>query len=75
MNKQRRIRLKEANSYLDRAMQIVSSVKDEEQDSLDNLPENLQGSERCTIMEDAIDALEDAIGNIEQASESINNAL
>lgn len=75
MNKQRRIRLKEANSYLDRAMQIVSSVKDEEQDSLDNLPENLQGSERCTIMEDAIDALEEAIENIEQASESINNAL
>lgn len=75
MNKQRRIRLKEANSYLDCVMQIVYSVKDEEQDSLDNLPENLQSSERCTIMEDAIDALEEAIENIEQASESINNAL
>ncbi len=75
MNKQRRIRLKEANSYLDCAMQIVSSVKDEEQDGLDNMPENLQNSERCTIMEDAIDALEEAIENIERASESINNAL
>lgn len=75
MNKQRRLNLKEASSYLEKALQIVSRAKDEEQDSLDNLPENLQDSDRCTIMENAIDALEDAINNIEQASESINNAL
>lgn len=75
MNKGRRVRLKEACSLLSRALDIVTSVKDEEQDSLDNLPENLQSGERCTTMEDAIDALDDAIGNIEQASESIESAL
>lgn len=74
MNKQRRIRLREAGSYLARAIQLVSRVKDEEQDALDNIPENLQNSERYTNMEDAIDKLEEAIDNMEQAAESIDNA-
>lgn len=73
MNKQRRIRLRESNSLLARALQIICAVKDEEQDALDNFPENLQNSERYTAMEDAIDGLEEAIDCIEQASESINN--
>jgi len=73
MNKQRRIRLRESNSLLARALQIIYAVKDEEQDALDNFPENLQNSERYTAMEDAIDGLEEAIDCIEQASESINN--
>ena len=75
MNKQRRTKLKEANGFLNQAIRIISSVKDEEQDSIDNLPENLQSSERYAIMENAIDQLEEAIDNIEQASENINNAL
>ena len=75
MNKQRRIRLKQdARSYLERALIIVSSVKDEEQDSLDNYPENLQGSDRYAVSETAIDELEDAVDHIEQAIENINNA-
>lgn len=75
MNKQRRTKLKEANGLLSQAIRIISSVKDEEQDSIDNLPENLQAGERYTIMENAIDQLEEAIDNIEQASENLNNAL
>lgn len=73
MNKQRRIRLRESNTLLAKALQIVNAVKDEEQDALDNFPENLQNSERYTAMENAIDELEEAIDYIEQASESLNN--
>ncbi|MDO4562210.1 MAG: hypothetical protein Q4C12_00090 [Clostridia bacterium] len=74
MNKQRRIRLGESCSLLEQALRIVTTVRDQEQDALDNFPENLQNSERCTTMEHAIDELEEAIENIEQAAESINNA-
>lgn len=73
MNKQRRIRLRESNALLIKALQIVNAVKDEEQDALDNFPENLQNSERYTAMENAIDDLEEAIDCIEQASERLNN--
>lgn len=74
MNKQQRVRLGEARSYLDRAINIISAVKDEEQDKLDNAPENLQSSERYTAMENAIDELEEALNNAEQAKENIENA-
>ncbi len=75
MNKQKRIKLREADSLLTMARNLISSVKDREQDDLDNYPENLQYSERYAAMENAIDELEDAIESIDQASESINNAI
>lgn len=75
MNNKQRKRLKEAKTYLDNALNIVSTIKDEEQDKLDNTPENLQNSERYTTMENAIDELEEAIESIEQASENIDNVF
>ena len=74
MNKRRRTRLREANSLLGQALAIVEDVRDEEQDSLDNCPENLQNSERYSAMEDAVSELEDAIGVIREASEHIDRA-
>ena len=46
MNKRRRSSIKIAASYLDMAIDLIRDAKDEEQDALDNMPENLQGSER-----------------------------
>lgn len=74
MNKQRRARLSEAHSLLGRAASIVERAKDEEQDSFDNLPENLQSSERGEIMEEAIDELQTAIDSINDAMEHIDCA-
>ena len=75
MNKQKRTKLREADSLLTMARHLISCVKDREQDDLDSYPENLQGSERYTTMENAIDELEDAMESIDRASESINNAI
>lgn len=75
MNQKRRIKLNEARHFLSKALSIVSDVKEEEQDAIDNFPENLQNSDRYFDMENAIDWLEEAIANIEHADESINNAL
>ena len=75
MNKQKRAKLREADSLLAMARQLISSVKDREQDDLDNCPENLQNSERYATMENAIDELDDAMQSIDEASTSINNAI
>ena len=74
MNKVQRLRLREAHSYLDKAANIVSFVKDEEQDKLDNAPENLENAEIYVAIDKAIDELDEALSNIESAKESIDNA-
>jgi hypothetical protein len=40
----------------------ISSIKDEEQEYIDNLPENLQSSEKAQIANDAVNCLEEAEG-------------
>ena len=41
----------------------------------DNLPENLQNSERYETMEAAIDSLEEAIDKIDEAKDHIDDAI
>lgn len=74
MNKRRRTKLSEAYSLLDRAVSIVEIVKDEEQDSFNNLPDNLQGSESGELMEESIDELQTTIDSINDAMEHIDCA-
>ena len=59
---------------LESANQIISQAAEQEQDSLDNLPENLQGSGQCEKMEDAVSLLEAAIEDIDSASDKIRDA-
>lgn len=74
MNNKRRGILKEAGRLLERATSIVSTILDEEQDCLDNIPENLQVSEKYERMEDVIDKLEDAIEQMDSAKDSLTEA-
>lgn len=74
MNNKKRESLKDAKMYLERASNIVSKVLDDEQDCLDNMPENLQASERYERMEAAIDKLEETIEQIDGAKENIDEA-
>ena len=74
MNQTRREKLRQAIGLMERAETIVESVYDEEMECLENTPENLQSSEKYTIMENAIDALDDAIENIREAETNINIA-
>ena len=47
---------------------------EEEEDCLENMPENLQASEKYERMEDAISKLESAIEHIDNAQEDIDEA-
>ena len=75
MNKEKRNDLNTARGLLERAKGIVGTVRNREQDCLDNIPENLEGSERYSTMESAIDSLDDAIDKIEEAQDSIDEAM
>lgn len=75
MNNKRRGKLKKADKLLGEALSIVSGVLDEETDSLDNIPDTLQGTERYEKMENSIDYLEDCVEQIDAARGSISMAV
>lgn len=75
MNKKRRdILYKSAIPLLEQAKSILERVVSDEEDALDNIPENLQESERYEKIEDAVDNLNEAVENIGDAIENIDNA-
>ncbi len=74
MNNRKRDLLKKAKGFLNNASDIISRVLEEEEDCLDNMPENLQASEKYERMEDAISKLESAVEHIDNAQEDIDEA-
>ena len=74
MNKARRKQLEEVVSMVETAKEMLEEILDDEQDYYDNIPENLQGSERSEASETAISLIEDAIGDLDSAIDNINEA-
>lgn len=72
MNRCKRSKLKKAMDCLGQAHKLVSEVIDSEQESMDNLPENLQESDMYYSMEDAIDSLETTAASIEDVIDAID---
>ena len=75
MNNKRRKELRRAIEIIETALDIVNQVKDEEEDSMYNYPENLQGAETYENMETAVDTMDDAISNIDDGISSLNEAV
>lgn len=67
--------LNRAKGLLGSAANLVSNALDGEEDSLDNMPENLQSSELYEKKEAVIDALNDASDSIDTAIEKITEAV
>lgn len=61
-----------AKEKLEELQSSIESVRDEEQECMDNIPENLQGSERYDTAEQAVDNLDSAISSIEELIEAID---
>ena len=74
MNDSRRKVLWQAKGLLREAAALVDLVCDQEEDSLDNMPENLQGSDRYAKIERAVDNLREAMEHIEDAQACIAEA-
>lgn len=74
MNNRRRSYIDKSTNYLELALDMLRDIFSEEQDSYNNLPENLQDSERDNTMKDCIQSLEDAIDSIEEAIDYLKKA-
>lgn len=75
MNKKRRELLKSAMPFLTQVASIIERATEQESDCLDNIPENLQDSDRYEKMEKTVENLEAALEYIENARDFILEAM
>lgn len=75
MNNTRRKELQKIYDIITDAKENLEILMDEEEEYKDNIPENLQYSERYEKAEEACDSLYEAIGNLEEALDNIENAM
>ncbi len=75
MNKARRKQLEKVVEVLTAQMEELETIKDEEQEAFDNLPESIQYGERGETMEENVDELDSIITDLENVIESINEVI
>lgn len=75
MNKNRRKRIADLRERIDIIKNELEEVMEEEQDARDNLPNNLQDSEKAEKMDDTIGSIEYAIGNLEETIKNLDEAV
>ncbi len=71
MNRQRRKKLTEALEKITEVMDILESVKSEEEESYENLPDNFRDGDRGEEMQNYIDMIEEAYGYLDDANSVI----
>lgn len=71
MNKQRESQIREMIKEVKKVKNNIESILMDEEYFFDNMPENLQGSDRGIRSEDCIDSLNDAIQSIGECIESL----
>lgn len=65
MNNLKRKRIAAAINLIEQATEILGSVRDDEQETFDNLPESLQGSERGETMEEYIYTIDEFLAALD----------
>jgi len=75
MNNRRRQKLRIALTELENAHSIVSDVYDEESDSLSNMPENFESSDRYMDIESNVDHLEEIQSDIYDIINTLSELL
>ena len=75
MNKLRRTNLEKVIRSIEDAMSELECLKEEEEEYRDNMPENLQGSERYERADEACDNLYSAVSSLEEAISYIDYAI
>ena len=75
LNKIRRKALQEIYDKLSDLREELEAIKDEEDESRENMPENLQGSERYEQSETASGNIDEAMEYLSSACDSIESAM
>ena len=71
MNKERRKRIRKVIQGLSAFSSELESIKDEEDDARESTPENLQNSEKYEESERSSDIIGDAISELNEISDSL----
>lgn len=72
MNKIRRKRLAEAYESIQKAQEIIEEVKEEEEESYDNLPDSFRDGERGEEMQGYIEMLDEVYGYLDDAQSVVD---
>lgn len=75
MNKKRKEELDDIISGMQGLRDRLQDVADDEQEAFDNMPENLQCSERCEQMEQNASDLYDVVDDFDRVIEAIEDIL
>lgn len=75
MNKLRRKSLQALSEKLDELKSELEDIQQQEEEYRDNIPENLQGSDRYDKADSACSDLFDAVSSIDEALDSIESAI
>lgn len=75
MNNIRRKTLKTILEEIEEIKNRLEDVLSEEEEAFDNIPENLQGTERYEKAEEIISYLEDAISELDESISSIEYTI
>ena len=75
MNSDRRKRLRSVISIVQSCADEVDAIADEEETARDNMPENLQYSEKYEAIEEACDYMRDACNSLDEAIQHMESAI
>ena len=75
MNKARRKAIADVIDLLYRAKEDLDLLREEEEEYRDNMPENLQNSERYEKADNAVSEMEDAVSSLEDMAMRLEEAI
>lgn len=75
MNKMNRKQLSDLISRIETIHEELDEIKDGEEEKFDNMPENLQDSEKGEALSEIIDFPDSASESLNESVESIQNAI
>lgn len=74
MNNSRRKEIRRMIDKIEEVKETVEYLRDEEQEYLDNMPENLAYSSRAEVAQEAVDNIDCALDNLEEAISNLEEA-
>lgn len=75
MNNTRRKALQKIYAAIEEVKSDLENIYDEEQEAFENIPENLEGSERYEAAENAVDNLDNAFSGLGEVLEYLEEAM
>lgn len=68
-------KLADIQNQIDALKDVISNIKDEEQNYVDNIPENMKYGERCFVAESVISNIDDAEDYVSDVSNNLMYAI